>query len=307
MERTLRATISAPSAIAVRTRRVRLGGMDDLASCLRAWRDRLSPADVGLPAGGYRRAPGLRREEVAQLTGLSVDYLARLEQGRATHPSPSVLAPLARTLRLTDLERDHLFRLAGQMPPSTGQIDRHITPSVHRILDRLRDVPVIVTDESWQLIAMNELGNALMGCYRHLPERERNTAWRTFTGMPSRVVLDGEGEQRRMREEIVADLIQAVARHPNDDGLRELVADLREASEEFAALWEARPMRPRTASRKTIVHPQVGPVTVDCDVLTVRDSDVRLVVYSAAPGSPDAQALELLAAIGTQDLTAGGV
>src|SRR4051794_41230946 len=104
---------------------------DDLAGCLRTWRDRLDPADVGLSASGRRRAPGLRREEVARLAGLSVDYLARLEQGRASAPSPSVLGPLAGALRLSDDERAHLFRIAGQAPPGAGQIDRRITPSVH--------------------------------------------------------------------------------------------------------------------------------------------------------------------------------
>src|SRR5690349_7743164 len=99
------------------------GAMDqrDLAACLRSWRDRLSPAEVGLPAGRQRRAPGLRREELAGLAGVSVDYLARLEQGRASNPSPSVLAPLARALRLNDCERDHLYRLAGAALPASGQ------------------------------------------------------------------------------------------------------------------------------------------------------------------------------------------
>src|SRR3954467_15498764 len=116
---------------------------DELAACLRTWGARLSPADVGLPAGGRRRAPGLRREEVAQLAGLSVDYLARLEQGRAANPSPSVLAPLARALRLTEAGPAPLYRVAGQAPPLAGHIDRHLTPGVQRVLDRLRDVPVI--------------------------------------------------------------------------------------------------------------------------------------------------------------------
>src|SRR3954454_3345201 len=106
----------------------------ELAAVLRTWRDRLSPADVGLPAGGRRRAPGLRREELAQLAGLSVDYLARLEQGRAAHPSPSVLGPLARALRLTDEERAHLHRVAGQADPRPGQMNRHVTPGVQRVL-----------------------------------------------------------------------------------------------------------------------------------------------------------------------------
>ena len=136
---------------------------DELAACLRTWRDRLTPAEVGLPAGGRRRAPGLRREELAQLAGLSVDYLARLEQGRASHPSPSVLAPLARALRLTDDEREHLFRVAGQAEPLAGTINRHVTPSVQRVIDRLSDVPVMVIDAAYELVAANPLAVALTG------------------------------------------------------------------------------------------------------------------------------------------------
>src|SRR3954464_5349216 len=130
---------------------------EELANCLRAWRDRLEPGDLGLPAGGRRRAPGLRREEVAQLTGLSVDYLARLEQGRATRPSPQVLDALSRTLRLTDAERAHVFRVAGQALPGTGHMRRHVTPSVQRILDRLGDTPVMVIDGAWHVVAWNPL------------------------------------------------------------------------------------------------------------------------------------------------------
>src|SRR3954463_3774320 len=109
--------------------------MGELGRTLHAWRDRVRPEEVGLPAGGFRRAPGLRREELAHLAGVSVDYLARLEQGRATSPPPSVVAALARALRLTDDERDHLFTLAGHAPPSDGHVRRHLTPGVQRILD----------------------------------------------------------------------------------------------------------------------------------------------------------------------------
>src|SRR5215218_4092400 len=104
----------------------------ELGACPRSWRDRLGPADAGLPAGRQRRVPGLRREEVAQLAGVSVAYLTRLEQGRAASPSPSVLASLARALRLTNEERAHLFRVAGQAEPSSGVIDRHLAPSLQR-------------------------------------------------------------------------------------------------------------------------------------------------------------------------------
>jgi transcriptional regulator with XRE-family HTH domain len=275
----------------------------ELAACLRTWRDRLQPADVGLPAGGTRRAPGLRREEVAHLAGLSVDYLARLEQGRAAHPSPSVLGPLARALRLSDEERAHLYRVAGQASPDDGRIRRHITPSVQRVLDRLADVPVMVVDAAWQLIAVNAMAAALHGDQTGGPARERNIAWRHFTRRPSRIVRDEE-ENARMDAEIAADLRDALGRHPNDEPLQALIADLRREVPRFAALWEEHPVAPRTASRKTIAHPEVGPITLDCDVLSVAGSDLRLVVYTAAPGSPDAQALALLGAVGLQSFAA---
>ena len=266
---------------------------DDLAGCLRTWRDRLDPADVGLAASTRRRAPGLRREEVAQLAGLSVDYLARLEQGRASAPSPSVLAPLARALRLSADERDHLFRVAGQAAPGAGRINRHITPSIQRVLDRLQDVPVLVVDAAWQPIAKNALAVALLG------DGYENVLLRHFRGETGRIVRDAE-EVERWEEHVAADLHAAAGRYPDDEPLRELIAELRDMSPRFEALWGQRPVGRYLADRKTFEHPEVGRITLDCDELTVGGSDLRLVVHTARPGSPDAQALALLGAIGLQ-------
>jgi transcriptional regulator with XRE-family HTH domain len=274
----------------------------ELGACLRSWRDRLAPADVGLPAGGRRRAAGLRREEVAGVAGVSVDYLTRLEQGRADSPSPSVLDALARTLRLTGAERAHLFRLAGQAEPGDGRIDRHLTPGVQRVLDRLHDVPVLVFDAGWTIVTMNRLAAALIGDISGLSERERNIAWRLFAGWSTRIVRSPE-EQAAMQDEAVADLHQALGQYPQDERLRALVDDLRAASPRFAELWERRPVAARTAGRKTFEHPEVGRITLDCDVLTVRDSDLRIMVYTAAPGSDDAGALALLGAVGLQSFS----
>lgn len=275
------------------------GTDDELAGCLRSWRDRLRPADAGLPVGGRRRASGLRREEVAQLAGLSVDYLARLEQGRASSPSPSVLAPLARALRLTDEERDHLYRVAGHAPPGSGRIDRHITRGVQRVLDRLADVPVLVIDAAWQIVAVNGLGTALLGDFSAGTERERNLAWRQFMDLPARIVHD-EGSRAAYEREMVGDLREARGQFPDDERLHELVDDLLAHSPRFAELWARREVRRRNAGTKWVEHPVAGTLTLDCDVLTTRDSDLRLVIYTAASGTPDANALALLGAVGLQ-------
>jgi transcriptional regulator with XRE-family HTH domain len=272
---------------------------DELASSLRAWRDRLEPAAAGLPAGGRRRAPGLRREEVAQLTGVSVDYLARLEQGRATSPSPQVLDALARTLRLTDAERAHLYRVAGQLLPGAGRMNRHVTPSVQRILDRLADTPVLVVDAASHIVAWNAMAAALHGDFSARSERERNIAWMFFTGAPSRVVRD-DAEERVAAAQIVASLHDALGRYPDDPLLRDLIADLRAESERFAELWAQHPVAEHVAARKTIVHPQVGPLTLDCDVLRIAGTDLDLIVYTAEPGTAEASALTMIGALGLQ-------
>lgn len=274
----------------------------ELAGSLRVWRDRVSPAEAGLTAGPRRRVPGLRRQEVAELAGLSVEYLARLEQGRAGQPSGSVLMSLARVLRLSDQERAHLFRLADQAEPLPGQIKRHITPSVQRILDRLTDTPVTVVDASWQCVVSNAMGYALTGDTTMLPLREQNLAWTTFMNTPTRYVRTDE-EERLLRLEVVADLREAWVRYPQDTLLRGLIAELQEASPDFAQLWEQRvPPQPAPVSR-TFLHPDIGPITLECDILTVRDSDLRLLVYTAAPGSEAAGQVELLAAIGLQQFS----
>ena len=271
----------------------------DLAACLRSWRDRLQPADAGLPSGRQRRVPGLRREEVAQLAGVSVDYLTRLEQGRADRPSPSVLAALARALRLSDEERAHLYRIAGQAEPRPGAVNRHVTPGLQRLLDRLDDVPAMVVDVTGEIVLANPLATALVGDFSGVPRRERNIVWRHFTGTQSRIVRTAD-ETRANEATMVAELHEALGRYPADKELSSLIADLRAASPRFAELWEQRPVARAHARRKTFAHPEVGELTLDCDVLTVEGSDLSLIVYTAAPGSRDAETLALLNAVGLQ-------
>ncbi|WP_456844638.1 MmyB family transcriptional regulator, partial [Cellulomonas sp. P5_C6] len=149
----------------------------ELAQVLRRARTALSPQDVGLPAGSRRRVPGLRREEVAQLAGVSVDYVVRLEQGRGPHPSPQVLAALARALRMDDDARAELFHLAGNAPPLPGRIDEHVRPSVQRLLDRLDDLPTMVLSARGDILAWNAMASALLGDWSLLPRRQRNIIW----------------------------------------------------------------------------------------------------------------------------------
>lgn len=276
---------------------------DELGASLRTWRDRLQPTDAGLPAARGRRVPGLRREEVAALAGVTVDYLARLEQGRAERPSPSVLGALARALRLDDRERAHLYRLAGHVAPGAGRIDAHLTPGVQRILDRLTDTPVMVCDAAWNVVARNALATALFGDVFDPPARENNVAWRQFTDAPSRVRHTPD-QGAKFDHDLVADLREATSRYPQDEGLASLVRDLRAASPRFEALWSQGGVRPHASTRKTVEHPEIGDIELDCDVLTVPDSDVRLVVYTAPAGSREAQALALLGAVGLQTFSA---
>lgn len=273
---------------------------EELAGCLRSWRERVSPADVGLPAGGRRRVSGLRREEVAQLAGVSMDYLTRLEQGRAANPSAAVLGSLARALRLSDDERAHLFRLAGQQLPGPGVIDTHIPASVQRLMDRLADVPVLVVTVAGEILAANPLASALQGDLTGLSRYERTLAWRRFSGAGGSRILQSADERAEAEEIVVADLQDALARYPDDTHLRTMIAELRDRSPRFQELWSEHRVRRSHARHKTFDHPELGELSFDCDALAIQGTALQLIVYTATPGSPANEALPLLAAIGMQ-------
>jgi transcriptional regulator with XRE-family HTH domain len=269
-----------------------------LGRTLAAARSRVTPAAAGLPAGPRRRVTGLRREEVALLAGISVDYLVRLEQGRGPHPSGQVLAALARALRLTTDERDHLFALAGAPPPLPGHIDGAIRASTLRLLDRMTDLPVMVLDAKGDLLAWNAMAIALHGDFTALPPERRNVIRRQFLGPSGRVV---HADDRAAKAESVADLRAVAARYPDDPGLSRLLAALA-TSPEFRELWAEGRVASRRASHKTFEHPEIGTITLDCDVLLLPEADQRLIVYSAAAGSSGAEALALLRVLGVQEL-----
>ncbi|GGN89078.1 transcriptional regulator [Streptomyces albiflavescens] len=273
----------------------------EFGQTVRRWRDRVSPEAAGLPAGGHRRAAGLRREELALLAGISVDYITRLEQGRATNPSEQVVEALGRALRLSAGERAHLFQVAGLVPPGRDSVPAHITPSVQRLLDRLAGTPVAVYDAAWTLLLVNPLYAALMDDPSSWRGNERNGIWRNFVGPGSRVRRSPEA-QRAFEAALVGDLRATASQYPADERLRRLIAELRANSDRFAELWDSGAVGRHEASRKTVHHPQVGPLTLDCDVLSVAGSDLRIMIYTAEPDTEDAERLELLGVLGTQAL-----
>lgn len=275
-----------------------------MAEALVAARSRLQPLDAGLPAGVRRRVPGLRREEVAQLAGISVDYLVRMEQGRGPQPSDQVLAALSRALRLTDDERDQLFHLAGSSPPRPGLIDGSVRASTLRILDRLIDLPALVLDAKGDLLAWNAMAAALLGDLSMWPPRQRNINWQRFLGSGGRVASSAE-EAARTASESVAHLRSVAARYPDDPGLRRLLDDLQGGSSLFRELWAQHHVAERRSSKKTVDHPVVGSITLDCDTMLLPDTEQRLIVYSAPPGSAASEALALLRVVGMQNMPSG--
>jgi transcriptional regulator with XRE-family HTH domain len=269
----------------------------ELGATLRLWRDRLSPAAAGLPSGHARRALGLRREELAELSGISVDYVVRLEQGRSTTPSEQVVAALARALHLTNEERDHLYRLAGLAPPIDGEISDHIPPGVHRVLNRFGDVAVAVFAADWQLVWWNRGWAALVGDPSSTPPALRNFARDSFP-------INGEDpvlSQRpvtvlgpdTLEAAIVSDLRGATGRFPNSRRLTDLIQVLTTGNERFAELWVSGVVSAHREARKVVEHPSVGPITVDCDVMTDGDAELKIVILTATPDTQDETNLRL--------------
>lgn len=277
----------------------------ELGGFLRSRRERIRPADVGLPAGRRRRTPGLRREEIAQLAFISTEYYTRLEQARGPRPSLEVLRGIARALRLTDAERDHLHDLAGVPKDARLGVPRDVRPSIQLLLDRLPQSAAFVMSADFEVLAWNSLAAALMEDFSALPSRGRNLARRAFLDWPGQ-------DQRAYRvsdsddfaRSAVTGLRRAAARYPHDPVLTELIADLLAGSDEFAALWSTGDIPAERTLRKTLQHRLVGPITVNCDALDIADRDQRVIVYTADPGSPSEEALRLLAVVGTQTIDA---
>ncbi|MGH3430043.1 MAG: helix-turn-helix transcriptional regulator [Mycobacteriales bacterium] len=277
-----------------------LYGMDreEFADFLRRRRAKIRPEDAGLAVGRRRRAPGLRREEVAQLAGISVDYLARLEQARGSRPSGQVLSSLARALRLTDDERDHLFHLVGLPAPYRLPSDGHVRPGLLIVLDRLVDTPAQVVTAFGDILTRNGMATALYGDISGLPSQSRNLLWRWFTEPGARGMFPPE-EWDALGRAHVSDLRIAAGRRPKHPRAG-MIALLLARSPEFAALWRDHDVAARHSSTKTILHPQVGRLELDCEALRSPEHEQILIVYTARPGSESQRRLELLRVLGTQ-------
>jgi transcriptional regulator with XRE-family HTH domain len=273
-----------------------------LADFLRRRRDALQPSDVGLPEGLRRRTTGLRREEVAALCNMSVDYLSRLEQGRGPQPSAQMLASVARGLHLTLEERDHLFRLAGHQAPSRAQATDHVDAGLMRVLDRLRDTPAIVMTALSEPLMQTELADALFGDGAALRGKERSGIYRWFTDESVRTIYPLEDHPSHSRA-FAADLRAALATDATRMRAADLVADLMARSDEFCAIWQAHEVGVRRNDLKKFVHPVVGNLELHCQILLDQDQSQSLLVFTAIPGTDSHDKLELLAVLGQQRLS----
>jgi transcriptional regulator with XRE-family HTH domain len=266
-----------------------------LGEFLRARRARLHPTDLGLPSGtGRRRTPGLRREELAALAGISIDYYIRLEQSRESNPSGAVLHALARALRLDDEATAHLYALAdhaaGRAPQARPA--QTVRPGIRQLLQTLRPCPACLRNRTSDILAANPEGLALLAGISEWPAGRRNTTRYTFLHPAARTLYP---DWPQAASAAAAQLRTAVAADPQDPALAALAAELTQASPEFARLWQRHDVHHRHTDRKTFHHPVVGDLTLTYESLTTGPDGHRLAIYQATPGTPDHEAITLLA------------
>lgn len=233
---------------------------------------------------------------------MSADYYVRLEQARSKQPSTQLLGALARALRLTDDERDHLFLLAGHRPPEARKAGDHVRPGLLHLLAKLTDTPVQVLNDLGDLLAQNEAADALFGTVCSLRGANRNIVWRWFTDPAVREAYTPQ-ERHQYSRVHVADLRAAVTRRGGDTEGTDLVAKLCEASDEFAGLWARHEVAVRRASRMRVSHPSIGDIELDCETLLTPAEDQRLLIFTPPPGSAAAEHLEFLRVLGNQQFT----
>ncbi|GAA1958117.1 helix-turn-helix transcriptional regulator [Agromyces allii] len=272
----------------------------DIREFLTSRRARLTPADAGLPNfGGRRRVPGLRREEVALLAGMSVEYYVRLERGNATGVSEAVLDGVIRALQLDDAERAHLHDLVrtaneGAHPRRRRASARsqQVRPGVRQLLDAMTDVPAFVQNGRLDILAINQLGEAVFSVLYVQPQRPANFARFVFLDPRSGAYYRDWDDAAR---QTVALLRSEAGRSPHDRALSDLIGELSTRSDRFAVLWASHDVRDHRTGAKRITHPVVGDLDLDYEVMDLStDRGLQLIAYSAAPGSLTADALRLL-------------
>lgn len=256
-----------------------------------------------MPAGTTRRTPGLRREEVARLAHISVEYYARLEQARGSSPSRTVLSELARALRLTANERRHLFDLAGVAPEFPAGPRSDVPATLLNLLEHMTDIAAFVVNARYDVIAWNSLAAALFEDFSAVPRARRNLIYRHFLHPDPAARHYGMSGAAEFGRLAVGQLRTAASRYPTDPQIQAMVKTLSKYSAEFADLWDDHHVEIGFQHRKTMQHPMVGALELNCDTLVVPMRDQYLVCFTAVHGSPSEEAMRLLAVVGTQDMT----
>jgi transcriptional regulator with XRE-family HTH domain len=274
-----------------------------LATFLRRRREALQPDDIGIPAGQRRRTPGLRREEVAVLCGMSTDYYSRLERGRGPQPSEQMITAIARGLHLTLDERDHLFVLAGHNAPARTTRNDHVNVGMMRILDRLADTPAQVVNGTGETIVQTPLAVALLGDQTRFTGPARSIIYRWFTDPDERTHYMPDDHRTHSRV-YVAQLRTVASREGRASRAATLAERLCAESAEFAALWAQHEVGITYTNGKRILHPQVGLISLHCQTLVDPDQAQSLLVFTATPGTEDHNKLRLLSVIGSQRIDA---
>jgi transcriptional regulator with XRE-family HTH domain len=269
---------------------------NDIAEFLTSRRARITPEQAGLPTYGKRRVPGLRREEVASLAGVSIDYYKRLERGKVSGVSDSVLEALAGALHLDDAERAHLFDLARAANPMAPRrrrpVQQRVRPVVQRILDSI-GTPALVRNARVDYLAANRLGRALYAPLFESREQPANSARFTFLDPAA---VDFYADWERVANDLVAHLRSEAGRHPYDRGLSDLVGELSTRSAEFRTRWAAHNVRFHRTGTKRLHHPVVGDLDLSYETMELAaDAGLNLTVYTAEAGSASQQALDILA------------
>ncbi|MGM7645360.1 helix-turn-helix domain-containing protein [Nocardia ignorata] len=275
----------------------------ELGAFLRSRRERIRPEEVGFVSGPRRRVRGLRRDEVAQLAGASVDYYNELERGAGSQPSEQMLAALARALRLTADERDHIYHLADRPVPRAGTASSHVHPGMVDLLTRLVATPAQVITDLHVTLVQNALAVALLGDQTGRQGMGASFVYRWFTDPVSRRLYPDSDHETQSRA-FVADLRAAAGRRSAADSeAASLISELLSCSAEFAAIWTAHEVAFRRNDRKRINHPALGLIEVNCLNLFSEDGRQRLLWFTPAVGTDSANKLDLLTVVGTQEFT----